>query len=85
MREEKILIADDEESIREILAEILENSGYKVNCAIDGIDAVEKLKMIEKISGIGQYREELRKINDFISSYEFDETEKVVFKWIESI
>ncbi|MCK4699051.1 MAG: response regulator, partial [Bacteroidales bacterium] len=58
------------------LSELLKNSDF---------DAVEKFKIIEKISGIGQYREELRKINDFISSYEFDETEKVVFKWIESI
>jgi len=47
VREEKILIVDDEESVREILTEILENSEYKIDCAIDGTDAVEKLKKTE--------------------------------------
>ena len=58
------------------LRELLKNSD---------VDAVEKLKVIERISGIEQYREELWIINDFLSSFEFDEVEKVVFQWIEGI
>ena len=37
----QILIADDSESIREVLAFILENSGYQVLQARDGLDALK--------------------------------------------
>ena len=41
---EHILVVDDEEEIREIIIEILEESGYNIDSAVDGIDALEKLK-----------------------------------------
>ena len=39
-----ILIADDEEDIKVILTMYLENSGFEVATAFDGLDAVEKTK-----------------------------------------
>ncbi len=39
----QILIADDSESIREILAFSLENAGYQVLMACDGLDALRFL------------------------------------------
>lgn len=39
----QILIVDDSESIREILAFCLENAGYKVMVAYDGMDALRFL------------------------------------------
>lgn len=39
-----ILIADDEDGIRDSLAGILEMEGYRVVTARDGLDAVEKIK-----------------------------------------
>ncbi len=44
MKEEKILVVDDEEAIRSIILEILEDSLYPTDYAVDGIDALEKLK-----------------------------------------
>lgn len=38
-----ILIVDDEEGIREFLAETLEMDGHTVECAVDGADALLKL------------------------------------------
>jgi len=38
---ELILLADDEQHVREITAEVLETMGYKVLQACDGIDAIE--------------------------------------------
>ena len=77
MREEKILIVDDEESVLEILADILENSEYKVDCAIDGINAVEKLKKTEydlvltdllmpRLDGLGVLKEAKSTYDDII-------------------
>ncbi len=40
---EHIFVIDDEQSIREICKELLEEEGYKVSLAIDGQDALEKL------------------------------------------
>jgi CheY-like chemotaxis protein len=37
-----ILIADDHESIREIVRAVLESAGFRVLEAVDGIDAVDK-------------------------------------------
>lgn len=41
---EKILIADDEESIRFVLRKAMEKKGYSVDLAEDGIQALEKIK-----------------------------------------
>ena len=40
----KILIADDEKSIRKTLREILEYESYKVDEAVDGAQAFEMLR-----------------------------------------
>ncbi len=40
----KILVVDDEASIRRILKEILENEGYTVDTAENGVKALEKVK-----------------------------------------
>ena len=40
----KILLADDEEDIKVIVQLYLENNGYEVITAFDGLDAVEKTK-----------------------------------------
>jgi len=40
MAEEKILVVDDEEHIQELLRFNLENNGYRVLCADNGIDAL---------------------------------------------
>lgn len=39
---ETILIAEDEESVRELLRDVLQKQGYKVIIAVDGNDAIEK-------------------------------------------
>lgn len=44
MAEEKILIVDDEEHIRELIKFNLENNGYKTICAADGIEALKMAK-----------------------------------------
>jgi two-component system, chemotaxis family, chemotaxis protein CheY len=41
--EKTILIVDDSESIREVVIFTLENAGYKVVSAIDGMDALKHL------------------------------------------
>ena len=41
MAEEKILVVDDEEHIQELLRFNLENNGFKVLCAGDGIEALK--------------------------------------------
>ncbi len=41
MAEEKILVVDDEEHIQELIKFNLENSGYKVICAGNGLDALK--------------------------------------------
>ena len=41
--EKKILIAEDDEFLRELYADILKGEGYQVTTAIDGEDALQKL------------------------------------------
>jgi CheY-like chemotaxis protein len=41
---ETILLAEDDETVRELIKNILEESGYKMIEAVDGEDAVEKFK-----------------------------------------
>lgn len=40
----KIMVVDDEESVRCLLQDVLEDEGYEVMAAHDGLDALEKLK-----------------------------------------
>lgn len=44
MADEKILIVDDEEHIQELIKFNLENNGYKVFCANDGLEALKLAK-----------------------------------------
>ena len=47
MNKGKVLVVDDEEKIRSILAAILRDAGYEVATAIDGFEALEKSKSFE--------------------------------------
>jgi twitching motility two-component system response regulator PilG len=42
-----ILVADDSATVRKLISGKLEKCGHQVVCAIDGVDALEKLKEIE--------------------------------------
>jgi CheY-like chemotaxis protein len=42
--EKRILVVDDEPDVRNFLAAFLEDAGFKVDTAIDGMDALEKLE-----------------------------------------
>ncbi len=44
MPEINILVADDEPTIRDVLSQLLENEGYRVFAAADGMDAVEIIR-----------------------------------------
>ncbi|MBE9121355.1 GAF domain-containing protein [Tychonema sp. LEGE 07199] len=44
---QQILVADDEPNIREMLRQSLEEEGYKVTEAINGIDAISKAKAVK--------------------------------------
>ena len=44
MEPAKILIVEDDDFLREIYVEILQQEGYNVNTAVDGEDALEKIK-----------------------------------------
>jgi diguanylate cyclase (GGDEF)-like protein len=43
-RAARILVADDEDDLREILQQTLEAQGYKVETAIDGVDALASIR-----------------------------------------
>lgn len=40
----RVLIADDEESVRRLVAMVLEQSGYIVHAAVDGVEALGEMK-----------------------------------------
>lgn len=44
MDQKKILIVEDDESLRQLYVELLTQEGYVVDCAKDGNEALEKLK-----------------------------------------
>ncbi len=44
MNETRILLADDEEALRELLREQLSAQGYTIDEAKDGVEAIEKLQ-----------------------------------------
>lgn len=46
METKKILIADDNENIREALTYLLEDEGYKLSLAKDGTEALKKVKSV---------------------------------------
>lgn len=46
MQSKLILVVDDEENIRELLRESLEDEGYRVNVAKNGQEAIEKVRAI---------------------------------------
>ncbi len=46
-KSQQILVADDEPNIREMLRQSLEEEGYKVTEAINGIDAISKAKAVQ--------------------------------------
>ncbi|MDD3234789.1 MAG: response regulator [Candidatus Cloacimonetes bacterium] len=43
MKPKTIMVVDDEQNIREIISEFLQEVGYSVNTAVDGLDALDKL------------------------------------------
>ncbi|MBW1892520.1 MAG: response regulator [Deltaproteobacteria bacterium] len=42
--EKKILVVDDEPDVRNFLVACIEDAGFKVEFAVDGVDALEKIK-----------------------------------------
>ncbi len=42
--EKKILVVDDEPDVREFISACLEDAGFKIRTAIDGVDALEKIE-----------------------------------------
>lgn len=43
MNNKKIMVVDDEQNIREIISEFLQEVGYTVSVAVDGLDALDKV------------------------------------------
>ncbi|MBK1833354.1 ATP-binding protein [Roseibacillus ishigakijimensis] len=48
-RGETVMIVDDEDMVRDLLHKTLESRGYQVVAAVDGVDAIEKLKSRTKV------------------------------------
>ncbi len=46
LKNRKILVVDDSATVRKLISSKLEKSGHEVFCAVDGIDALEKIKEI---------------------------------------
>ncbi len=44
--EKRILVVDDEPDVREFLASCIEDAGFKVDTAVDGQDALEKIEAV---------------------------------------
>jgi len=44
MTKEKVLVVDDEVGMRQLLEKLLEDNGYGVASAVDGVDALDKIK-----------------------------------------
>ena len=47
-----ILVVDDEEVVRKVLRSLLERAGYNVICAVNGADALEQLRRIQRPDAI---------------------------------
>lgn len=52
----RVLIADDEESVRGLVAAVLEQAGYTVHMAVDGVDALTEMKKRRFDAVISDYR-----------------------------
>lgn len=50
-RGERVLVVDDEPMIRELMTHVLVGAGYAVDTAVDGIDAIERVR-----EDVGRYR-----------------------------
>lgn len=40
----RVLVADDEESVRRLVAVVLEEAGYIVHAAVDGVEALDEMR-----------------------------------------
>ncbi len=45
MSPRRIMVVDDEQNIRDIICELLQEMGYEVSVAVDGIDALDKVAL----------------------------------------
>jgi len=45
MNPRRIMVVDDEQNIRDIICELLQEMGYEVSVAVDGIDALDKVAL----------------------------------------
>lgn len=50
MGKRKILVVEDEEGMRQVLADILSEKGYEVSTAGDGYQALEKIKEMKRVN-----------------------------------
>jgi DNA-binding NtrC family response regulator len=60
----RVLVADDDEPIRKLVAKVLQRNGFTVDAAVDGQDAIERLQagrfdacvldlMMPRVDGVG--------------------------------
>ena len=87
----KVLVVDDEELIRDIIREYLENEDYKVLEASNGLEAIDKVNknddidiivldlMMPKLDGFSAYKEieEIKNIPTIVLSARSDECDKL--------
>jgi CheY-like chemotaxis protein len=52
MDEKLILLVEDDRDIRETIADALEDAGYAVEGAVDGLDALERLRRASRLPGL---------------------------------
>ena len=52
----RVLVADDEESVRRLVAVVLEQAGYIVHAAVDGLEALAEMKKRRFDAVISDYR-----------------------------
>ncbi|HEX9983997.1 MAG TPA: response regulator [Thermoanaerobaculia bacterium] len=63
----RVLVADDDEPIRKLVAKVLQRNGFIVDAAVDGQDAIERLQvdrfdacvldlMMPRVDGVGVLR-----------------------------
>ena len=52
-QEKKILVVDDEPDVRNFLAACIEDAGFQVDTAVDGVDALEKIETNPPVPSFG--------------------------------